>query len=166
MSDSVQPHGLPASSVHGIIQERILEWVAISLSRGYSWPRVRTYVSYISRWILYPEPPGKHCWSDIGMESGCTLRPKGSTVSRGNCSICHNSVPWTRWLQQQEPTWVQLCRLAVQDQGVSKVAKAPFLGLLTAFFSGPILKTRVWFCFEFSKLFTEVKFTYRKVYHP
>ena len=28
-----------SSSVHGISQGRILEWVAISFSRGYSWPR-------------------------------------------------------------------------------------------------------------------------------
>ena len=30
---------LPSSSVHGILQARILEWVAISISRGSSWPR-------------------------------------------------------------------------------------------------------------------------------
>ena len=30
---------LPVSSVHGILQARILEWVAISFSRGSSWPR-------------------------------------------------------------------------------------------------------------------------------
>ena len=30
---------LPDSSVHGILQARILEWVAISFSRGSSWPR-------------------------------------------------------------------------------------------------------------------------------
>ena len=32
--------GLPASSVHGISQARILEWVVISFSRGSSQPRV------------------------------------------------------------------------------------------------------------------------------
>ena len=35
----------PGSSVHGILQERILEWVAISFSRGSSQPRDRTWVS-------------------------------------------------------------------------------------------------------------------------
>ena len=30
---------LPGSSVHGILQARVLEWVAISFSRGSSWPR-------------------------------------------------------------------------------------------------------------------------------
>ena len=35
----------PGSSVHGISQARILEWVAISSSRVLSWPRDRTYIS-------------------------------------------------------------------------------------------------------------------------
>ena len=30
----LQPRGLPGSSVHGILQARKLEWVAISFSRG------------------------------------------------------------------------------------------------------------------------------------
>ena len=38
---------LPGSSVHGILQARVLEWVAISFSRGSSWPRDRTWVSRI-----------------------------------------------------------------------------------------------------------------------
>ena len=38
---------LPGSSVHGIFQARILEWVAISLSRGSSRSRDRTLVSCI-----------------------------------------------------------------------------------------------------------------------
>ena len=43
----------PASSVHGILQTRILEWVAISFSRGSSRLRDQTLVSYTGRWILY-----------------------------------------------------------------------------------------------------------------
>ena len=43
----------PGSSVHGISQARILEWVAISLSRGPSQPRDGTRVSCIGSWILY-----------------------------------------------------------------------------------------------------------------
>ena len=43
----------PGSSVHGILQARILEWVAISFSRGYSWPRNRTLIFCIHRQILY-----------------------------------------------------------------------------------------------------------------
>ena len=36
----------PGSSVHGILQARILEWVAMPLSRGSSRPRDRTPVAY------------------------------------------------------------------------------------------------------------------------
>ena len=44
------------SSVHGIFQERILEWVAISYFIGSAWPNDTTYisgVSWIARKILY-----------------------------------------------------------------------------------------------------------------
>ena len=39
---------LPGSSVHGIFQARILEWVAISSSRASSLPRDWTWVSFIA----------------------------------------------------------------------------------------------------------------------
>ena len=45
---------LPGSSVHGISQARILEWVAISFSRGSSWPRDQTRGSCIGRRTLLP----------------------------------------------------------------------------------------------------------------
>ena len=47
MSDPLRPDGLspPGSSVHEILQAGILEWVAISFSRGSSQPRDQTYVS-------------------------------------------------------------------------------------------------------------------------
>ena len=38
----------PGSSVHGILQARILEWVAIFFSRGSSWPRDWTQISHIA----------------------------------------------------------------------------------------------------------------------
>ena len=41
------------SSVRGISQARILEWVAVPFSRVSSWPRDWTCVSCIGRWILY-----------------------------------------------------------------------------------------------------------------
>ena len=40
-------YSLPGSSVHGILQARILKWVTISFSRGSSRPRDRTRVSCI-----------------------------------------------------------------------------------------------------------------------
>ena len=44
---------LPGSSVHGIFQARILQWVTISFSRRSCQPRDRTQVSRIAE-ILYP----------------------------------------------------------------------------------------------------------------
>ena len=52
----------PGSSVHGILQARILEWVAMSSSRGSSQPRDPTRVSCLLHWqagSLPLMPPGK-----------------------------------------------------------------------------------------------------------
>ena len=43
----------PGSSVHGIFQARILEWLAVFSFRGSSQPMDRTPVSCIGRWVLY-----------------------------------------------------------------------------------------------------------------
>ena len=58
MSDS-----LPGSSVHGILQARILEWVAMPFSRGSSQPRD----------LCYLEPPGKLRKTGVSFVS-CTGR--------------------------------------------------------------------------------------------
>ena len=53
---------LPGSSVHGIFQARVLEWVAMPSSRGSSRPRDQTHVScsaYIADGSFTAEPPGK-----------------------------------------------------------------------------------------------------------
>ena len=69
---------LPGSSVPGILQARILEWVAIPFSRGSSWPRDQTHVSCVSysagrfftHWAtgeflfcVFDEVSGKERWS-------------------------------------------------------------------------------------------------------
>ena len=46
----------PGSSAHGILQARILKWVAMPWSRGSSRPKDWTFVSYISwigKWVHY-----------------------------------------------------------------------------------------------------------------
>ena len=48
----------PDPAVHGILQERILAWVAIPFSRGSSWPRDLTRMSCIAD-SLQSELPGK-----------------------------------------------------------------------------------------------------------
>ena len=52
----------PGSSVHGILQARVLEWVAISSSRGCSRPRDRTCVCCFGRHILYHWPTWGALW--------------------------------------------------------------------------------------------------------
>ena len=52
----------PGSSVHGILQARILEWAAMPSSRELSWPRDQTHISYLLHWqvgSLPLVPPGK-----------------------------------------------------------------------------------------------------------
>ena len=68
ISDSLRPMDCspPGSSVHEILQVRILEWVAISSSRESSWPRDGTHVSCTAGGFFSAEPPGKpslpgHC---------------------------------------------------------------------------------------------------------
>ena len=75
---------LPGSSVHGISQSRILEWVVISFSRGSSWPGDQTLVTgslqnfYHCRQILYHlshqgSPSRAGTWSQIHLTSKSTL---------------------------------------------------------------------------------------------
>ena len=76
----------PDSSVHGILQARTLEWVAIPFSRGSSRPRDQTRVSCIAGrpfliWAnrgALTSPKGTLIW-----ESGCKSEGKGG----------HNAVP-------------------------------------------------------------------------
>ena len=52
----------PGSSVHGILQARILEWVAVPSFRGSSWPRDWTHIFCISCTagrVFTAESPGK-----------------------------------------------------------------------------------------------------------
>ena len=60
----------PGSSVHGLLQARIL-WVAMLSSKGSSQPRDQTHISYVScigRWVLY------HQWhqGSTGGPNKCT----------------------------------------------------------------------------------------------
>ena len=50
---------LPGSSIHGILQARILEWVAMPFCRRSSCPRYQTLVSCITGGFFTTEPPRK-----------------------------------------------------------------------------------------------------------
>ena len=89
--------GSPGSSVDGILQARILEWVAMPFSRGSSQPRDRTPCFLcLLHWrvgSLPPAPPGKPVYGVVspisvvwGHESGAfsalTVDATNSTVPR------------------------------------------------------------------------------------
>ena len=62
MSYSLQLHGpysLPGSSVHGILQTRILEWVAIPFSRDLPHPGIEPRSPALQADSLPGEPQGK-----------------------------------------------------------------------------------------------------------
>ena len=50
---------LPGASVHGIIQGRILEWVAVPFSRRSSHPGIKLESPELQADSLPPKPPGK-----------------------------------------------------------------------------------------------------------
>ena len=88
MFNSLQPHRLwsPPISGHGILQARILEWVAILFSRGASQPKDWTLVSCIAD-TLYSlshqgSPKGGHSRTVINMHYRATGFPSGSVVKK------------------------------------------------------------------------------------
>ena len=75
----------PGSSVHGILQAGILEWVTVPSSRGSSPPRDGTQVSCIAGGIFFfflpSEPPGKPLPSAHRQPRICHLCESVSQIS-------------------------------------------------------------------------------------
>ena len=72
---------LLASSVHGIFQARILEWVPISFSRESSWPRDQTHISWVSYGFfttVLPRKPKWQYWSGLPFPSARGLSDPGT----------------------------------------------------------------------------------------
>ena len=74
----------------GILQARLLQWVAISFSRGSSWPRDQTHVSLILGEFITPELPGKsfpqlqkykyQAFTDLPNRIICQIYTLGDTI--------------------------------------------------------------------------------------
>ena len=62
----VMDYSLPGSSVHGILQARILKWVAVPFSRGSSRPRTEPRSSTLQEDALPSELPGKPKNTGVG----------------------------------------------------------------------------------------------------
>ena len=73
----------PGSSIHGIFWAKILERVAISFSKGSSWPRDQSHVPCPSRWILC-------CWAGgKALAVFYTQAEEGHHWARNILLICH-----------------------------------------------------------------------------
>ena len=72
---------LPGSSLHGILQDRTLEWVAIPFSRGSSQPRDPTQVSCTAG--------GFFTISKKTSEGALLVGDSGADVEGGPCMIRH-----------------------------------------------------------------------------
>ena len=79
-------HSLSGSSIHGILQARILEWVAISFSRGSSWPRDRAQVFHIggrcfNLWATREAlKKNSHQMEDVNLMKQSSFQREGHTV--------------------------------------------------------------------------------------
>ena len=100
------------SSVHGISQARMLEWVAIPFSRGSSWPSDRTQVSRAAGGFLYCRPTlyqlSQH---SQGWKRGVLLNAR-EPEARGAASLCGRTHSQFRdtWQQLGPGAWVWGCR--------------------------------------------------------
>ena len=110
----------PGSSVHGIFQERILEWVAISFSNGSSWPRDQTRVSCIGRWILYHYANRE---APVFSEPSLMLWPQVSSFDLPNPTV----QIWTKKLYKQEKNLFGVLRITIQEtySGINKTKSVP-----------------------------------------
>ena len=104
----------PDSSVHGISQARILEWVAMPSSKGYSCPRDQTHISCIGRQILYH-------W--VTWEASSTTATAAATKSLQSClTLCDPidgippGFPDPGILQARTLEWVAISLPLIQAQ--------------------------------------------------
>ena len=106
---------LPGSSVHGILQARILEWVVIPFSRGSSWPRDWTCVSYIAgdllhcRQILY-------CWAT--MDNPIFIIKVTNFVWNSDIFITMVSSMKSVYLSQTVIFWLNSKSLYISEQSI------------------------------------------------
>ena len=96
----------PGTSVHGILQARTLEWVAVPFSRGSTWPREWICIPCVMRSFLTSEPLGKPnmCMLCLLVSQSClTLRnpmdyslPGSSVHGPDMCMWMCNCLIWNK----------------------------------------------------------------------
>ena len=91
----------PGSPVQGISQSRILEWVAISFSRGSYRPRDQTRASCIAGRFFTTEPAGKPITYSRWLKF--TIKENTASLFQDCFSIVFNSLPWYGFFQAPIP---------------------------------------------------------------
>ena len=93
---------LPGSSVHGIFQARVLEWVAIAFSRGSSWPRDWTRVSGIvgRRLTLW----ATRDWANSTVSKANVISSGQSLVPQEPAVLISKESRWMSQFKQKEQT--------------------------------------------------------------
>ena len=90
----------PSSSVHGVLQARIQECVAISFSKGSSWPRHRTQVSCIAGRFFT-------VWDNRKVLELFIFSKKGKPGSQGSL-FYYNYVNTVQWKAQFFLLWAMI----------------------------------------------------------
>ena len=116
----------------GILQARILDWVAISFSKGSSWPRGRTCISCIGRRSYTAEPQEKILASHISNNHLCLEYIKNDYNSEGkkkNLKVGKRSENrvFQRWYKNAQGAslviqWLRIC-LGMQGTRVQSLVQ-------------------------------------------
>ena len=96
MSNSLWPMDCsrPVSSILGIFQARILEWVAMPSSRGSSWPRGRTQVAHITGRLYHLSHQGIPKYVDLPINKWSWKASINFRTLRFQSALCQNTVAW------------------------------------------------------------------------
>ena len=123
-------HSPPGSSVHGISQARILEWVAISFSRASSWPMAWTLVSCLAgrffTTVLPQKPTRDITWSELKW-----LRFARQREGRYACRHVALGISLSLWLD------TSLCLYRVIQKETNQGKTETWPNILDNFFSTP-----------------------------
>ena len=94
---------LSGSSIHGIFQASVLEWIAISFSRGLSWPRKWTRVSRTAgkRFTVWATREAQ-LWYYLGVKKTVVLRKLTWNNFQDSVELQHNT-EWCSLLKMHIP---------------------------------------------------------------
>ena len=128
----------PGSSVHVILQDRILEWVALPSSRGSSWPMDQMHCRQM---LSHPGSPTKHVYivkvkvlvvqSCLILHNPVDRSPPGSSV---HVILQARILEWVAWPLSRRSSWPMDLRKTVFYQIKSSLYRADIFQCFIFFF--------------------------------